>query len=528
MFLTKTKDFINSTYFIYAVAVVVFAVWFTGWEIAGLAVLALAAATSLLFQRNCSAFAAICCLASAAMSRTQITADVEGSIFTDNIWLAAVIAVLGLYVVFCVVYHLIKFPNTGDNKFNLTGSFILILVAIMTAGLLSDNFSMLDNLQVFAAYGLCFALYLVFSSGGIPDFKRFFAHIMIAIGFVVLAECAVYYLRCDDIMTVLRDKWLNLGWGITNNIATVLCFSVVMSLYMYTDKNNVAYFIFALLFAGGTALTLSRGNLLGLGLSLPFLAYFTIAKSQNRKKSAILVGVAAAIIVIVAIWQWEMIAEIFEKMFDRGLDDNGRVELWGAFTQMFKENPFFGYGFYDAAGKLYMPHAVLLIIASAMGFWGLLAFGCHYYKKYLVLVSYKSTFSCFATVAAFIFAFYSVMDMSFHMVFQLILVYAFLEAAKQEMAEVAPQRQPLAPFKKYAAVWLAVGIALTALSTMFMFGALKTEEGVGIILPTLSYGVSLVGYIAGGVCFFGAAEVYVDKIKQKIKGKGDDGACRQN
>jgi len=57
--LVKIKDFVNSIYFIYAVAAVVALTWFTGWEVAGIVILALVAVTSLLLQRSCAPFLAI-------------------------------------------------------------------------------------------------------------------------------------------------------------------------------------------------------------------------------------------------------------------------------------------------------------------------------------------------------------------------------------------------------------------------------------------------------------------------------------
>jgi len=140
-----------------------------------------------------------------------------------------------------------------------------------------------------------------------------------------------------------------------------------------------------------------------------------------------------AAVAVVAIVKWDAFIELSSTMlWDKGMFNADRRQLWGDYANMFSQNLFLGNGFYGYAtvdGVLHMellPHSVLLIIASGMGGAGLIIFGYHYYKKYLILFTYKSTFGFAVLFAAFYLFMYSSMDVNFFLPYQNLIILALL------------------------------------------------------------------------------------------------------
>lgn len=523
--LVKIKDFANSIYFIYAVAAVVALTWFTGWEVAGIVILALVAVTSLLLQRSCAPFLAITLTLPYCFSGKQIPDSYDLSYILQNyVWLAVIAAVVVLYAVFCIAYHLVKFPYAKEQRFNLSGSFVLCLIAITLAGLLSAQFDLQSNIFVLLMYAMVFVCYVVYSTGNVKNMKDFVAHVIVAAGLVIVFEAAVFYIRSGNLMEALEYKWIDLGWGTANNIATTFCFAIIAAVYLYLVKNKSAYFFMAVLFGIGELLMFSRGNLLSLGLSAPFLLWFIIAKSQNKKKTGILIGIVVAAVAVVAIVKWDAFIELSSTMlWDKGMFNADRRQLWGDYANMFSQNLFLGNGFYGYAtvdGVLHMellPHSVLLIIASGMGGAGLIIFGYHYYKKYLILFTYKSTFGFAVLFAAFYLFMYSSMDVNFFLPYQNLIILALLEAAKQEHCQLCAEKKEKELSPKLSAVFILSGIVLAVIATLYLINAPVLQDNGHYSLSEVPHFLSLALYMAGGVLVF----LGLDKLQLHIQTKNN-------
>lgn len=520
--LVKIKDFSNSIYFIYAVGAVVALTWLSGWEIAGIFILLTVAATSLLLQRSFAPFLAITFMLQYCISMKQLPQlpDIN-LVVSQYLWLVILAAAMVLYVLFCVVFHLVKFPYEKENRFNLTGTFLLCLAALFAAGLFSEQFNLGNNLFLFTTYLMVFLLYLVYSTGSVKNMKEYVAHLVVVVGLIMVFEATVFFIRCDNVWEALEFKRLDLGWGVANNLATMFCYALVMAIYFYLTKNKSIYFFLAALFGVGVLFMFSRGNLLSLGLSAPFLLWFIFAKCQSKKKTAILIGIIVGIAAIVAIIKWDVFLELSRTMlWDKGTSNGDRRELWGDFANLFRQNMLFGGGFYESTGAMYKPHSILLIIASGMGLFGLIVFGYHYYKKYLVLFTYKSTFSI-AVLFVFYFLFmYTIVDMTFHVAYQNILIIALLEAAKQERGELVTQNKQIQLAPKYSAIFAVLGLVFAVLATLCLANKPVLLENGHYSLAEVPHFFALGAYMVGGVLVFYAIEKLLLYFKTKSKPDG--------
>ena len=503
-FIKKAQNFINSLSFVYAVALAVALIWLIGWEIAGFFMLVGFACTTLLLQRNATPFVVITSLATYCLSLKQIPESIStGRVPAEAVVLAVAVMALFAYGIFCVVYHKIKFPRQNKKFLNLSNSFVFCLVALALGGLLSDQFSFKNNAIVVVLYAVLFVIYVMLSSGDVPDFKKLVANLIIAIGLVVSFEMIVAICQASDPVWFISHKRADLGWGGANNVATVMCFAVMMTLYLCLDSENPLYMVLAAFFAIMVLLTMSRGNILALLIAIPFAAIYFLVKTKRKKTMTLTV---VAILVVIGLFVYtnqQLVADLFAVMFDKGLQNGDRRFLWGYFIELFNTNKLFGVGYFDpVANVMYQPHAILVHVMSCMGLFGLFMFGYHYYRKYIVLLSHGSTFRFFAFLTCYQLFMYSVIDMDFYMIYQNFLVLGVLEALKQER-EVLGKTQPIL----HVPVWtniviVMLGIMLIFVGTTFITSAVVVDDVWGYCLWEIDYVITFACYVIGGVAMF--------------------------
>ena len=503
-FIQKAQNFINSLSFVYAVALAVALIWLIGWEIAGFILLVLFACTTLLFQRNATPFVVITSLVTYCLSLKQVPAVIEyGRVPADFVWLAVLLMAIFAYMIFCVVYHKTKFPRQNKKFLNLSNSFVFCLVALALGGLFSDQFSLGNNAIVVVLYALLFVIYVILSSGDVPDFKKLVAHVIVAAGLVISFEMIVKICQSADPVWDLANKAITLGWGGVNNVATTMCFCVMMAMYLCLSNENPAYMILAAFFAIMVALTMSRGNILALLIAVPFVMAYTFVKSKRKK---VMIFTFVAILLTIGLFVYtnqSLVENLFSVMMDKGLENTPRRALWGYFVDLFNNNKLFGVGYFDpVADIMYKPHAILVHVLSSMGLFGLIVFGYHYYRKYIVLFSHGSAFRFFAVMVCYQLFMYSVIDMDFYMIYQNFLVLGVLEALKQEREQLGKTQQILRVPVWTNVVLFMLGVALVVLGTIFVSGAIVWEEGLGWCLWEIDYVITFAFYLVGGVATF--------------------------
>ncbi|MBQ9715088.1 MAG: O-antigen ligase family protein [Clostridia bacterium] len=521
-FIQKAQNFINSLSFVYAVALAVALIWLIGWEIAGFFMLVAFACTTLLLQRNATPFVVITSLVTYCLSLKQVPASIEtGRVPADFVWLAVALMVLFAYMIFCVVYHKKKYPRQNNKFLNLGTSFAFCLVALALAGLFSDQFSFGNNAIVVVLYALLFVIYLVLSSGDIPDYKKLIAHIIVAVGLVISFEVIVTIANCPDPITYVARKMWVVGWGGPNNVATTMCFCIMMAFYLCLSNENPLYLVLAACFVVIELLTVSRGNIYSLFLIMPFVGVYGFVKTKRKKAMALTLLAIVAVVALFVYTNQSLIDKLFEVMREKGLENTPRRALWGYFVDLFNNNKLFGAGFFDpVSSTMYKPHAILVHILSGMGIFGLLVFGYHYYRKYIILLSHGSAFRFFAVMVCYQLFMYSVIDMDFYMIYQNFLVLGVLEALKQEREELG-KTTPILHVPVWANVVICLlGIALAIVGTVFVSDAIVWEEGLGWCLWEIDYIITFACYVVGGVALFISwGNLWRNNLKPVVKPK---------
>ena len=521
-FVKKAQNFINSLSFVYTVAIAVALIWLIGWEIAGFFMLVGFACTTLLLQRNTTPFVVITSLITFSLSLKQIPASIEtGRVPQEAVLLAVAVMVLFAYMIFCVIFHKIKYPRQNKKFLNLSTSFAFCLVALALGGLFGSNFNLADNAIVVVLYALLFVIYVILSSGDTPDFKKLMAHIILAVGCVVTFEMIVAIAQSVDPVSAIAHKSIWLGWGGVNNVATTLCFSVMMTLYLCLKDENPVYLVIASVFVIMVTLTMSRGNIMALLIGLGFVIIYSLFTVKHRVR---IFGTFALILLTLYLFyttNQELVESLFAIMMEKGLENGARRSLWGYFVNLFNTNTLFGVGyFYPIEGIMYKPHAILIHIVSSMGLFGLIMFGYHYYRKYIVLFSHNSKFKFFTLMVCYQLFMYSVIDMDFYMIYQNFLVLGALEALKQEREEIG-KTTPILQVPVWTNVVICLlGIMLAVVATVFLQGAIVWEEGIGWCLYEIDYIIAFACYVLGGIALFLSwGNLWRNNLKHKVMPK---------
>jgi hypothetical protein len=289
----------------------------------------------------------------------------------------------------------------------------------------------------------------------------YFAKTLMWLGFLITAEILVYYIQHPvPINRLGQGDWLDFGWGIDNNAATLLlltapaCFflSFNFSSDMERGANAVKrlgwiYVASGMLQYIALCFTFSRGGILAAVLTAPFVIGFTIKKSA-RKLNAVLPPVicfAGALAVYFAFF------DKFNSMFEGLLGGGGagwanRDKLYLEAIDCFLHNPVFGAGagffgvYFDPhAIRFYWFHSTFFQIIANAGLVGLAAFGYSYFVRFRILGKNikRNAFSLFALLSLIGFELYSMIDtgtfIPFPQMTLVLLLTLFVERANAEL-----------------------------------------------------------------------------------------------
>lgn len=299
----------------------------------------------------------------------------------------------------------------------------------------------------FIQFGACLAIgvaitYLYFSlSKNTFDFTKV-AHIINALGVFLVLQVITYYYISEDTMDALFTKSLDVGWGISNNVALMLLLTMPFTMYLAITNKHIKqfafYFIFTLEFLA-ILFSYSRGAIasIALGLLAMVPACFFITKHK--------ISYAVSVVVLVALMivAFRVLSVRYHEYYERFLDYvsrinmgsyNGRRPIYDEILVAFKEHPIFGSGMFspfynileEGVGEYQWGHSTLLHTVLTMGLSGVAALLYHFYEKYFYLVK-KINKEKFLVLVAFITSgLYGMIDVSYYFINYMIVLIVIL------------------------------------------------------------------------------------------------------
>lgn len=270
---------------------------------------------------------------------------------------------------------------------------------------------------------LALAVYMLVTVYSGRDEKRdlglYFGKILMWLGFIVLAEVVVWYIRADIPPAEWGSHARNYGWGIENNAATILSLTAPMCFFLATRyRNGGIYAVLGLLQYVGIVLTFSRGGILMAVFTGPVSAVFALVKAVDKKRMGITYAVTAAAVAVCLGVLHDSLGAAMGSLLGQGFGSNGRAPLYDEAIALFREHPFLGVGLgYSGPNfdintmQFYWFHCTFLQIIANMGIVGLVVYAVYYVARFrAVLGRLSNPFNLFTLIAWLGFEGYSMMD----------------------------------------------------------------------------------------------------------------------
>lgn len=336
-------------------------------------------------------------------------------------------------LIVAIVFHLFYYKPDKLRLGKLGIPQIIISIVMLVGGCTSISlarwtgaltYTLLLGVAVFFIY---FAFYNYIKIRNNAKFDIYIGKTFLWMGMILSAQIIIYYLKYRVGIPVsewLAKDWINLGWGIDNNVATLLLISAPMTLYLSTKmKFPPLYFILGIIQYLIIVLTFSRGGILFALITAPAVIICTIIKSPKKAFPIATLILLVVIGIIVFGVFFDSIKTMLSNIFADGLSSSSRIDLYKEALSCFAKHPFFGVGggyegayMYDVNHVEGLPfywfHSTLFQIVGGYGLLGIFAFGYMYYKKGKIIFAdiKKDNFFLFTFLAFLGFELYSLID----------------------------------------------------------------------------------------------------------------------
>lgn len=343
-------------------------------------------------------------------SPSEVISNIYGDGNTDyyftsyRIWLIAIC--IGSMVFACGYFFIknkcYKRIRLKDDKL-LLGALALTL-AFLLGGAFTDGWLIsLPHACLQSATYL--VVYLLFAYGFSENDTRgglidYFSYISLLSSGVIITQMIVLFIRSDIIFTDggINKEGVMLGFSIWTLIGIMLAMLIPMIFYgaMKGGRCAVVYFIGATLTWIFALLSMSRNAQLFSTLAYGACVLISAFKAKNKLFYRVLTCVGAVGVVGCVILLYDKIPELISSF----LDDNGRGEHASIAITNFLHAPVFGVGFsgfelHEKLNPFYAPmgpwpamaHNTVLELMSALGVFGVLAYG--FYRAVSLIPLFK-------------------------------------------------------------------------------------------------------------------------------------------
>ncbi len=392
------------------------------FEIIGVIIIGIAAGLLLAFKRDSYWFTALLVFTPFIFARPFTAKTIPWELIV-----AVCFAVAGLII------SLIRF------KFKLEQGPFFIGLAIFAISCISGglfNFHKIYLLQFLVVSLMVVALLVLFiylHSTCTISFLEL-SKIMFALAMFITMQCFAYLFTGSSFSQVLSYKGMDLGWGISNNVATIMVLVAPFTYYLVFYYQRWKGLLFAVLFIPQTIATIftySRGGIAAFVL-MAFITYgygFFVVKDRF---TYFLLGAGAVVSVLLIIslglaYKPEVMKKMFNIINVESGDMNARLDIYKTYLSHLKPNFFFGKGMFEPFnthfdlgvpnGTNYLwGHGTWIHCLYTTGIFGLIAWLFHTISKYVFLLKEHSKETMIVFSAFFFSGLYGMIDVSFYFI----------------------------------------------------------------------------------------------------------------
>ncbi len=336
-----------------------------------------------------------------------------------------------IFVIGALIFHMIYYRK----KFKIGKMFfpqLAISIALLLGGVgtISLEYYM-SSFAMSAILGvLILVLYFLFNLYRNPDsgidYKRYLAKVLSWAGIIVSFQIIAYIIKSPysltELFKVLQGQFMELGWGIDNNAATMILITAPMTFYLACRKDTkfpILYVLSGALQYACIILTFSRGGILSAIVTGIISLILLIKKSAKRKQIYFAIGLVLVGAIAVLGVKFNTVVNLLKSVTFQGTGDSGRFTLYKEAWECFKKHPFLGVGmgykgenFDVPIVEQYFFHSTLFQVIGSMGIVGIIAYTYFYIVRYSIIFKNikKSVFVKFIFISMLGFEAYSMID----------------------------------------------------------------------------------------------------------------------
>lgn len=271
---------------------------------------------------------------------------------------------------------------------------VILALAFALGGAFSREY-IIDNLGFAAVeilgFFLIFYLFYVGFVGESPKgILKYFVYVNAFIAILLVLETVWVYYTGEVVNPMLEEQAQSLkgqvyyGWGLSTTAGQAM--TITLPLLFYGAMKSRAwpfYITVAVLTLSSVIFTLSRGAILISVLAVIVSVLIGCFAGGNKKPFKMLLPAGLIVLVVLAVISFDTIETVFSTLFEIGISDSGRFNLWGQGFDAFLRAPIFGEGFWSFYTTITylrfdvfppMLHNTLMEILGAMGLFGIVAY----------------------------------------------------------------------------------------------------------------------------------------------------------
>ncbi len=332
--------------------------------------------------------------------------NMSGKFFTTGS-IITVSFVASIFVI-AIIAHFIIFKKETDFKSPIKSplffGFAAFCGGIALNGLFGKDSMSLKNtafsIALICSYIVVFYIWYI----GIEfndNFKKYLMYILLIASILLTLEFYSLFLIGQiqfENGEIVKESIVT-GWGIWNTMGCYLSMLLPVHFYFasHTKKYGFIFYLTGLISYFAIVLSLSRSSLLAGTFVIGISIIASCFSKKNKKINRIITLILGVLGVVGIVVFWNKIANIFGDYLRRGLDDNGRFDIYRFGLKRFLENPVFGGGFYNAyytmeTGLPFGYHNTIVQMLASCGAVGLVGYLFHRYQT-VVLAIKKRSFS---------------------------------------------------------------------------------------------------------------------------------------
>jgi O-antigen ligase len=303
-------------------------------------------------------------------------------------------------IILGIIIHVIRFKV----RFFKGGMLIGIVVMFVAMILSSFNAPVVNlNYIFYAAIGLLYALIYFFYTNSLEgDHKEYLLRMFFILGVLISVQTLIFYLRVDDVLLALENKQINLGWGISNYVATYLIMFIPATFYFAKKvKINTPFVIIAVFEIIMLIFTLSRGGMVAFAGVLVLLMIYLFSKN-NWKASLVNLLIISVVSFLIVYFNYDAFLAIYVRLKELMLSDTGRIDIWKDALQKFLEHPLFGGGIFARTSDVAdyrMYHNTLLHTLATFGILGVISLLIQVWQMFKIVLKKFDSMSAILAIS---------------------------------------------------------------------------------------------------------------------------------